>query len=109
MDRPEAGERRGCVSSGGDAGGDVRADVSAFGTACPSRNNGRDVDYRLYFICEGGRRILPVDKPSVMSGAFNGGVNPLADCEIITAENISELIDASALLPAVEAGEYLFR
>ena len=70
---------------------------------------GRDVDYRLYFICEGGRRILPVDKPSVMSGAFNGGVNPLADCEIITAENISELIDASALLPAVEAGEYLFR
>lgn len=71
--------------------------------------SGRDVDYRLYFICEGGRRILPVDKPSVMSGAFNGGVNPLADCEIITAENISELIDASALLPAVEAGEYLFR
>ena len=70
---------------------------------------GRDVDYRLYLICEGGRRILPVDKPSVMSGAFNGGVNPLADCEIITAENISELIDTSALLPAVEAGEYLFR
>ena len=67
--------------------------------------SGRDVDYRLYFICEGGRRILP----SVMSGAFNGGVNPLADCEIITAENISELIDTSALLPAVEAGEYLFR
>ena len=33
MDRPEAGERRGCVSSGGDAGGDVRADVSAFGGA----------------------------------------------------------------------------
>ena len=39
--------------------------------------SGRDVDYRLYFICEGGRRILPVDRPSVMSGAFNNGVNPL--------------------------------
>ena len=71
--------------------------------------SGRDVDYRLYFICENGRRILPVDKPSVMSGAFNGGINPLADCEIVTAENISELIDTSALLPTVEAGEYLFR
>ena len=50
-----------------------------------------------------------MDKPSVMSGAFNGGINPLADCEIVTAENISELIDTSALLPTVEAGEYLFR
>ena len=71
--------------------------------------SGRDVDLRLYLVCENGRRILPIDKPSVMSGAFNGGVNPLVDCEIVTAENISELIDASALLPAVEAGEYLFR
>lgn len=53
--------------------------------------SGRDVDYRLYFICEGGRRILPVDKPSVMSGAFNGGVNPLADCEIITAKTYPSL------------------
>ena len=50
-----------------------------------------------------------MDKPSVMSGAFNGGINPLADCEIVTAENISEFIDTSALLPTVEAGEYLFR
>ena len=41
--------------------------------------SGRDVDYRLYFICENGRRILPVDKPSVMSGAFNGGIRwPIA-------------------------------
>ncbi len=71
--------------------------------------SGRDVDYRLYFICEGGRRIVPVDKPSVMSGAFNGGVNPLADCEPVTAESIAELVDTERLLPAVEASEYLFR
>lgn len=71
--------------------------------------SGHDVDFRLYFICEDGRRILPVDKPSVMSGAFNNGVNPLADCDIITAENISELVDTGSLLPAVEASEYLFK
>ena len=71
--------------------------------------SGRDVDYRLYFICEGGRRILPVDRPSVMSGAFNNGVNPLVDCEIVTAENIAELVDTAALLPAVEASAYLFQ
>ena len=71
--------------------------------------SGRDVDYRLYFICEGGRRILPVDRPSVMSGAFNNGVNPLVDCEIVTADNIAELVDTAALLPAVEASAYLFR
>ncbi len=71
--------------------------------------SGQDVDYRLYFICENGRRILPVDKPSVMSGAFNGGISPLAECEIVSAESISELVDTSALLPAVEASEYLFK
>ena len=71
--------------------------------------SGRDVDLRLYFICEGGRRILPVDKPSVMSGAFNGGVNPLVDCEPVSAANISDLVDTGSLLPAVEASEYLFR
>ena len=71
--------------------------------------SGRDVDFRLYFICEDGRRILPVDKPSVLSGAFNGGVNPLVDCEIISAANISELVDTVCLLPAVEASEYLFK
>lgn len=70
--------------------------------------SGHDVDYRLYFICENGRRILPVDKPSVMSGAFNGGKNPLVDCEVVTASDIGELIDRSALLPPVEASEYLF-
>ncbi len=71
--------------------------------------SGHDVDYRLYFICENGRRILPVDKPSVMSGAFNGGVNPLADCEPVTAGSIGELVDTASLLPAVEASEYLFK
>ena len=71
--------------------------------------SGRDVDLRLYFICENGRRILPVDRPSVMSGAFNHGVNPLADCETVSAQSISELVDTSALLPAVEASEYLFK
>ncbi len=70
--------------------------------------SGHDVDYRLYFICENGRRVLPVDKPSVMSGAFNSGVNPLVDCEITSAENISELVDTENLLPTVEASEYLF-
>ena len=71
--------------------------------------SGHDVDYRLYFICEDGKRILPVDKPSVLSGAFNGGVSPLADCEVVTAENIAELVDAKALLPAIEASQYLFK
>lgn len=71
--------------------------------------SGSDVDLRLYFICENGRRILPVDRPSVMSGAFNRGVSPLADCEIISAQSISELVDTAALLPAVEASEYLFK
>lgn len=71
--------------------------------------SGHDVDYRLYLVCEGGRRILPVDRPSVMSGAFNNGVNPLVDCEIVTADNIAELVDTAALLPAVEANAYLFR
>ena len=70
--------------------------------------SGRDVDYRLYLICEGGRRILPVDKPSVMSGAFNGGVSRLADCEIKEYENIAELADTSELLPTFEASAYLF-
>ena len=70
--------------------------------------SGRDVDYRLYLICEGGRRILPVDKPSVMSGAYNGGVSPLADCEIKEYENIAELTDTSELLPTFEASAYLF-
>ncbi len=70
--------------------------------------SGHDVDYRLYFICENGRRVLPVDKPSVMSGAFNSGANPLVDCEITSAENISELVDTENLLPTVEASEYLF-
>ena len=70
--------------------------------------SGRDVDYRLYLICEGGRRILPVDKPSVMSGAYNGGVSPLADCEIKEYENIAELADTSELLPTFEASAYLF-
>lgn len=71
--------------------------------------SGHDVDYRLYFICENGRRILPVDKPSVLSGAFNGGVNPLVDCEPVTASSINELTDTAALLPAVEASAYLFK
>ena len=71
--------------------------------------SGHDVDFRLYFICEGGRRILPVDKPSVLSGAFNGGVNPLVDCEPVSASSIAELVDTASLLPAVEASEYLFK
>lgn len=71
--------------------------------------SGHDVDFRLYFICEDGRRILPVDKPSVMSGAFNGGINPLVDCEPVEAASISELVDTACLLPAVEASEYLFK
>lgn len=50
-----------------------------------------------------------MDRPSVMSGAFNRGVNPLADCETVSAQSISELVDTSALLPAVEASEYLFK
>ena len=70
--------------------------------------SGHDVDYRLYFICENGRRILPVDKPSVLSGAFNGGINPLFDCEITEASDIGELIDNAAMLPPVKASEYLF-
>lgn len=70
--------------------------------------SGHDVDFRLYFICENGQRILPVDKPSVMSGAFNGGVNPLVDCPEQTAESIVELVDTAALKPAIEASEYLF-
>ena len=68
--------------------------------------SGRDVDIRLYFICEDGRRILPVDRPSVMSGAFNGGVSPL---EPVNAERIEELVKISELLPPAEAGDYLFR
>lgn len=71
--------------------------------------SGHDVDYRLFLICENGRRILPVDKPSVMSGAFNGGVSPLADCEPVTTDSIGELVDTASLLPAVEASEYLFK
>ena len=70
--------------------------------------SGRDVDLRLYLICEGGRRILPIDKPSVMAGAFNGGVSPLADCEVKEYGSISELVDKDNLLPAVEASQYLF-
>lgn len=69
--------------------------------------SGRDVIYRLYLICEGRRRILPIDKPSVMMGAFNGGKSPLADCKIITAERIEELVKADELLPSVEASVYL--
>lgn len=69
--------------------------------------SGRDVIYRLYLICEDGRRILPVDKPSVMMGAFNGGKSPLADCGIITAERIEELVKTDELLPSVEASVYL--
>lgn len=71
--------------------------------------SGRDVDMRLYFICEDGRRILPVDRPSVMSGAFNGGVSPLEPCEPVNAERIEELVNAAELLAPVEAGDYLFR
>ncbi|MGM9591675.1 MAG: hypothetical protein ACI3VK_03050 [Oscillospiraceae bacterium] len=71
--------------------------------------SGHDVDYRLYLICEEGKRILPVDKPSVMSGAFNGGKNPLADCEPVSADKISDLVDTAQLLPAVEASKYLFK
>ena len=71
--------------------------------------SGRDVDMRLYFICEDGHRILPVDRPSVMSGAFNGGVSPLEPCEPVNAERIEELVNAAELLAPVEAGDYLFR
>lgn len=71
--------------------------------------SGHDVDYRLYLVCEGGRRILPVDKPSVMRGAYNGGVSPLADCEVKEFADIAELVDTANLLPAVEASEYLFK
>lgn len=70
--------------------------------------SGRDVDLRLYLICEQGRRILPIDRPSVMSGAFNNGKNPLEPCEIINAQNISELVKTNELLPTVEASDYLF-
>lgn len=70
--------------------------------------SGRDVDYRLYLVCEGGRRILPIDKPSVMRGAYNGGVSPLCDCDIKEYSSITDLVDTGSLLPAVEASEYLF-
>lgn len=69
--------------------------------------SGRDVIYRLYLICEDGRRILPIDKPSVMMGAFNGGRSPLADCEVRTAEHISELVNTDELRPSMEASRYL--
>lgn len=71
--------------------------------------SGRDVDLRLYLICENGRRILPVDRPSVMSGAYNGGVSPLEPCDVISAERIEALVNTAELLPPVEAGDYLFR
>ena len=100
MDRPQAGGGRRGEASRGQSGRDVRA---------LHATSGHDVDYRLYFICENGRRILPVDKPSVLSGAFNGGVNPLVDCEPVTASSINELTDTAALLPAVEASAYLFK
>lgn len=70
--------------------------------------SGRDVDYRLYLVCEGGRRILPIDKPSVMRSAYNGGVSPLCDCDIKEYTSIADLVDTENLLPAVEASEYLF-
>ena len=70
--------------------------------------SGRDVIYRLYLICEDGRRILPIDKPSVMMGSFNGGRSPLEDCEVISASNISELVKVDELRPAMEASRYLF-
>lgn len=70
--------------------------------------SGRDVDYRLYLVCEDSRRILPIDKPSVMRSAYNGGVSPLADCDIKEYSSISDLVDTEALLPAVEASTYLF-
>ena len=69
---------------------------------------GQDVIFRLYFICEDGRRILPVDKPSVIRGAFCGGKSPLENCEEITARRIEELVKADELLPSVEASKYLF-
>ena len=40
---------------------------------------------------------------------FDRGVNPLADCETVSAQSISELVDTSALLPAMEASEYLLK
>lgn len=70
--------------------------------------SGRDVDYRLYLVCEGGRWILPIDKPSVMRGAYNGGVSPLAECDIKEYTSIADLVDTEDLLPAIEASEYLF-
>ena len=70
--------------------------------------SGRDVDYRLYLVCEGGRRILPIDKPSVMRSAYNGGVSPLAECDIKEYTSIADLVDTENLLPAIEASEYLF-
>ncbi len=70
--------------------------------------SGRDVIYRLYLICEDGRRILPIDKPSVIMGAFNGGHSPLSDCAEITAARIEELVRADELLPSIEASKYLF-
>lgn len=69
--------------------------------------SGHDVDYRLYLICEGGRRILPVDKPSVMRGAYNGGMSPLADCEVEEYTSVADLVDTANLLPAIEASVYL--
>ena len=44
--------------------------------------SGRDVIYRLYLICEDGRRILPVDKPSVMMGASCMGFQWMAPSEM---------------------------
>ena len=40
-------------------------------------------------------------------GACNGGKFPLADCGIITAERIEELVKTDELLPSVEASVYL--
>ncbi len=71
--------------------------------------SGHDVDLRLYFICEDGRRLLPIEKPSVMSGAYNGGVSPLEPCETVNAERIEELVKVAELKVPVEAGDYLFR
>lgn len=71
--------------------------------------SGNDVDIRLYFICEDGRRLLPVDRPSLMSGAFNGGVSPLEPCELKTSGRIEELVKANELLPSINASDYLLR
>ena len=51
---------------------------------------------------------MPVDKPSVIRGAFCGGKSPLENCEEITARRIEELVKADELLPSVEASKYLF-